>query len=245
MEIKLAGRRDERMDIAFEVKKESVTAEGDFEGYGSMFGGAPDSGGDIIAPGCFAKTLKARGRNGNGIALLWSHDSRAPIGVWRSLQEDEKGLFCQGTIHPRAKPDGIPVLDIMRMGGIKGLSIGYQTVLAENDDKKKTRTLKEVELWEISPVTFPMSTRATIMSVKNIMEAKTPRELEDALREADMPREAAKYLVKLCKAGLRDAGGAGSTSEWQTVLADLRRVNEKVGADLTAEAIREAAAFNF
>jgi HK97 family phage prohead protease len=179
--------------------------------------------------------------------LLWSHDSRAPIGVWRNLQEDEKGLFCQGTIHPKAMPDGIPVLDIMRMGGIRGLSIGYRAVTADTDEKKKIRTLKEVDLWEISPVTFPMNARASITSVKGILEAKTPRELEDALREADMPREAAKYLVRLCKAGLREAGSQvrGDGREWNALADELKKINEQLGADLTAATIRDAAVVNF
>jgi uncharacterized protein len=244
MEIKMA-RHNETIDIGFEVKKETVTAEGDFEGYGSTFGGAPDSGGDIIAKGCFAKTLKNKGRNGNGIALLWSHDSRAPIGVWRNIQEDDKGLFCQGTIHPKAQPDGIPVLDIMRMGGIRGLSIGYNTVKSSTDEKKKVRTLEEVDLWEISPVTFPMNTRASITAVKNIYEARTPRELEDALREADMPRDLAKYLVKLCKPGLRDAGGTTGGQDMNAMLRALRDVNQKLEADLTVEGIRRAIETNF
>ena len=244
MEIKRAVR-DEIMDFGFEVKRDTISAEGEFEGYASTFGGAPDSGGDIIAKGCFAKTLKNKGRQGAGIAMLWSHDSRAPVGAWKLLQEDEKGLFVKGQVHPNAKPDGIPVLDIMRMGGIKGLSIGYSTVLSDIDDKKKIRTLKEVELWEVSLVTFPMNTRASITSVKGILEAKTPRELEGALREAGMPHEASKYLVKLCKAGLREAGGQGSTREWSSVLAELRKVNEKVGADLTVAELRKAAEVNF
>jgi len=227
MEIKMA-MRNEIMDIGFEVKKDSVTAEGDFEGYGSTFGGMPDSGGDVIAKGCFTKTLKNKGRNGNGIALLWSHDARAPIGVWRNIQEDEKGLFCQGTIHPKSQPDGIPVLDIMRMGGIRGLSIGYSTIQYDMDDKRKIRTLKEAELWEISPVTFPMNTRASITSVKEILGAKTPRELERSLRDAGIDHEVSKYLVALCKSGLRDAGrpsNVDSGQDWQLVLDELKKAN--------------------
>lgn len=239
-----AARCDEILDFGFELKKESVGTDGMFEGYASTFGGDPDKGGDIVAKGCFAETLKKNG-DGNGIAMLWSHDARMPIGAWQNFLEDEKGLFCKGMVHPKAAPEGVPVLDLLRMGGIKGLSIGYKTIQATRDEKKNTRTLQKVDLLEVSLVTFPMNTRASVTSVKGILEAKTPRELEGALREAGIDHQVSKYLVKLCKSGLRDAGGQGSGREWQSVLSELKKVNEKVGADLTVETIRHAVAVNF
>lgn len=232
MEIKMA-RADERMDFGFELKKEDVSANGVFEGYASTFGGPPDRGGDVVAKGCFTRTLKDKGAS--GIAMLWSHDTRAPIGVWTEFREDEKGLFCKGQVEPTAAPDGIPVYKLMRMGGIKGLSIGYKTITADRDETKGIRTLKEVELYEVSPVTFPMNVRAGVTAVKGIFEARTSRELERALRDAELPVDAAKYLVKLCTPGLRDAGacaGATGSQELDGILAALRETNNKVEADL-------------
>lgn len=245
MEYKQAGRRDEVLDFAAEIKGDDVNANGYFKGYASTFGGEKDSGGDIVAKGCFTRTLKQKGRGGNGIALLWSHDAKSPLGVWQNISEDEKGLYVEGQVEPTAAPGGIPVYKIMKQGGIKGLSIGYNTVKATQDEKKGARILHDVDLWEISLVTFPMNTRASVTSVKNIFEARTERELEDALREADMPRDAAKYLVSLCKPGLRDAGGrghkAGRGAEMAAVLRALRQIN----TDLTVGAIRHAVNENF
>lgn len=246
-EFKQASRRDEVLDFAAEIKAEDVHLNGVFKGYASTFGGEKDSGGDIIAKGCFTRTLKQKGRNGNGIAMLWSHDAKCPIGVWNVIAEDEKGLYVEGQVEPTAAPGGIPVYPIMKKGGIKGLSIGYNTVKAVTDEKKNARILQDVDLWEISLVTFPMNTHSTITGVKNIFEARTERELEDALREANMSRDAAKYLVRLCKEGLRDAGarthadaGAGS-GDWEAVAEQLRQIN----ADLTVGAIKHAVAENF
>ena len=242
MEYKMAQRRDEIMDFGFELKKDSVTPDGYFEGYASTFGGEPDKGGDVVAKGCFTETLKKSG-GGSAVAMLWSHDTRQPIGVWHSFLEDEKGLFCKGMVHPDARPEGIPVHGIMRMGGIKGLSMGYKTVEATRDEKKGVRTLHRVDLLEVSPVTFPMNVHASITSVKGIFEARTPRELEDALRDADLPRDAAKYLVKLCTTGLRDAdGGAQAVGDGMKAMLDaLRDVNKKLSGDLV-DAARHAAA---
>lgn len=228
---KFARRGDETLSFSLEIKTDDVNVDGHFKGYASTFGGPADSGGDVIATGCFAKTLKSNGRNGNGIALLWSHDARAPIGIWTSLQEDKKGLYVEGCVEPTAMPDGIPVHKIMRMGGIKGLSIGYSTVLSDMDEKKRVRTIKEAELWEISLVTFPMNTRASVTSVKEILGAKTPRELERSLRDAGIDHEVSKYLVALCKSGLRDAGRQqhiDSGQDWQAVLDELKKANAAI-----------------
>lgn len=245
MQYKMGQRGDEIMDFGFELKKESVSTDGLFEGYASTFGGAPDRGGDVVAKGCFAETLKEKGVGGQNIAMLWSHDTRMPIGAWHTFMEDEKGLFCKGMVSPNAKPDGVPVLDLLRMGGIKGLSIGYQTIEADRDDTKKIRTLKKVKLYEVSLVTFPMNTRASVTSVKSIFEAKTPRQLEDALRDADLPRDAAKYLVKLCTTGLRDAGSTSGGREANALLAALKDMNSKLETDLTVTSIRQAVQQNF
>lgn len=244
METKMAAAR-ETLDFGFEVKADSVDAKGFFEGYGSTFGGAPDSGNDIVARGAFARTLKNKGRNGTGIAMLWSHDPRLPIGVWHSIVEDEKGLFCKGQVHPDARPEGVPVLELMRMGSIRGLSIGYQAVKAVKDEKSGARMLQDVDLWEISPVTFPMNTRAGITGVKQILDARTPRELERSLRDAGIDHEVSKYLVKLCKAGLREAGGRAAVvtaDSMSALVAELRATNQSISSQLAVTNILEKVA---
>lgn len=229
MERKFAQAGREHLDFGFELKQDSVTPNGFFEGYASTFGNV-DRGNDIAVKGCFAKTIKTKGAA--GVAMLWSHDTRAPIGVWHHFEEDEKGLYCKGQVEPSAAPDGIPVYKLMRMGGIKGLSIGYKAVNADRDEVKGIRMLKEVELFEVSPVTFPMNVRAGVTSVKSIFDARTPRELERALRDAELPVDAAKYIVKLCTKGLREAGPedrqATGSQELDGILAALRSANEQV-----------------
>jgi HK97 family phage prohead protease len=239
MERKMVSNKDEVLDFGFEIKKEDVTPDGFFKGYGSTFGGPPDSGNDIIAPGCFRKTIKDNGRNGNGIAMLWSHDTKCPIGTWQVIREDDKGLYVEGICEPDAMPGGVPVLKLMRSGGIKGLSIGYNTKSYSMDETKKVRTLKEVDLWEISPVTFPMNNRAKITSVKAIRDARTARELEQALRDAGVPIDEAKYLTGLLKSGLRDAGGLGA-GEMNDILQELKKVNQQMQMDEISNAIRNS-----
>jgi len=199
----------------FNIKADSIMDDGTFEGYASVFGGNPDSYGDIIAPGAFGKTLVRGGRNRNGIGMLWYHDVKEPIGVWLSIIQDEKGLKVRGQLNldvQRARE----IHSLMKQGAIKGLSIGWdflkdtrgkiiEGTYEWKDQANNIRLLKQVELWEISPVTFPAKVNANITKVKSVMEATTSRELEDALRESGLSKAAAQYMIKLCKASLRES----------------------------------------
>lgn len=197
---------NERKDFPFEIKSDDLEASGIFKGYASMFGGEPDSYGDVIMQGAYTDTLSKGGRNGYGVAMLWQHDPSKPLGVWTRLEENKKGLQVEGQLAINTQL-GKEAYELMKMGAVRGLSIGYQVNKDgfEIDDKKKIRKLKSVDLWEISPVTFPASTRAQITGVKAILEnAKTERQLEEALRDAGLTIGAAKYIVGLCKPSLVD-----------------------------------------
>jgi HK97 family phage prohead protease len=98
--------------------------------------------------------------------MLFQHDPATPIGVWREVREDRRGLFVSGRLMPevaRARE----VLALMRAGAIDGLSIGFRTVRGRTDAKTGVRSLIEVDLWEVSVVTFPMLPAARISAVKS------------------------------------------------------------------------------
>lgn len=176
---------------------------GTVEGYASMFG-LMDKGGDIVMPGAFKASLSDWRKRKAAPPMLWNHDPDMPIGVWPEISEDEKGLKVKGTLLldvPQAKT----VRALMMGGAVKGLSIGYVTKEAEIDRQTGARRLKKVDLWEISPVTFPMLPEA-YASVK--MSNFDPRELENALREAGLSRaDAVKAVGVLRKTLQRDVGG--------------------------------------
>jgi hypothetical protein len=132
--------------------------EGWISGYASLFGAA-DLYGDVVEPGAFARTLAERGAG--GVRLLWQHDPKEPIGVWERLHEDARGLRAEGRLAlevARARE----AWALLRAGAIAGLSIGYNTVAAEHDPETGHRRLIEVDLWEVSLVTFPACPGATI-----------------------------------------------------------------------------------
>jgi len=135
----------------------AIDAQGRFAGYASIFNRL-DAGGDIVQPGAFAKSLqKRRGR----IRLLFQHDPKEPVGIWENLVEDGHGLFAAGRLVP-----GVPRAEALRRlignGALDGLSIGFRTVRASREPGRGHRRLIEIDLYEISIVTFPMMEEARI-----------------------------------------------------------------------------------
>jgi HK97 family phage prohead protease len=125
--------------------------DGHFTGYASLFG-VPDLGRDVVMPGAFAASLARRGPA--GVRLLFQHDPAEPIGRWLTLREDARGLRAEGQLNldvQRARE----VDALMRQGGLDGLSIGFRTLLAR-PGAGGARRLHQVDLWEISLVTFPL-----------------------------------------------------------------------------------------
>ena len=134
-----------------------IDAEGRFAGYASVFNRL-DSGGDIVLPGAFAKSLaKRRGR----IRLLFQHDPKEPVGIWETIAEDSHGLFVTGRLVP-----GVPRSDALRRlienRALDGLSIGFRTVKASREAGTGHRRLSEIDLYEFSIGTFPMMEDARI-----------------------------------------------------------------------------------
>jgi HK97 family phage prohead protease len=149
----------------------SVEADGTFSGYASLFG-KTDLGRDVVMPGAFRASLGKRGAA--GVKMLFQHDPNQPIGVWTEIREDGTGLFVKGRLTAdvaRARE----VLALMRAGALDGLSIGYRTVRGQTDAKTGVRRLMEVDLWEISVVTFPMLPDARVSSVKALQLAAAIR----------------------------------------------------------------------
>jgi hypothetical protein len=145
-----------------------------FEGYASLFGVA-DSAGDVVAPGAFARSLRDISR----IRLLYQHVASEPIGVWEQMIEDSTGLYVRGRILTDLER-GRDVLALLREGALDGLSIGFRTVRAQRNAVTKQRTLLEVELWEVSVVTFPLlkGSHVTAIGKKNEVAREIRRAAE-------------------------------------------------------------------
>ncbi len=144
--------------------KGRVDGNGMFCGYASLFN-VRDQGGDIVLPGAFARSLRRKGVR--GIRMLHQHDPAQPVGVWHEILEDDRGLFVRGRL-AMGTARGRELAELVRIGALDGLSIGFRTVVAGRDPARRARLLKAVDLWEISLVTFPMMPGARIGGLRDV-----------------------------------------------------------------------------
>jgi len=133
----------------------------EFEGYASLFG-VPDGAGDVVAPGAFAKSLKARGVA--RVRMLYQHFAHEPIGAWQEIREDARGLYVRGRLVTDIER-GRDVRALLEQGALNGLSIGFKTQRARRDRASGLRVLQEIELWEISVVTFPLLEGSSVTAI--------------------------------------------------------------------------------
>lgn len=137
----------------------TVTDGTTVQGYASLFG-KTDQGGDIVLRGAYGASLKRLVERKEKVKMLWQHDPLQPIGVWDEVTEDATGLWVKGRILTEVER-GREAAALLAAGAIDGLSIGYRTVKSERDGKGQ-RLLSELELWEVSLVTFPMLREARV-----------------------------------------------------------------------------------
>jgi HK97 family phage prohead protease len=137
----------------------TVTDGAVVEGYASLFG-RRDQGGDVVQAGAYGRSLAALAAQGRRVKMLWQHDATQPIGVWDEVREDAIGLYVKGRVLTEVAR-GREAAALLEAGAIDGLSIGYRTVRADRDGKGQ-RLLQDVELWEVSLVTFPMQVEARV-----------------------------------------------------------------------------------
>jgi HK97 family phage prohead protease len=140
-----------------------LSEDGTFVGYASLFG-VTDLAHDVVEPGAFAASLRRRGAD--GVKMLWHHEPAEPIGRWLSIREDSRGLLVRGKLIEDVAR-GREALALVRAGVVDGLSIGFRTVKGVRERASGLRRLAEIDLWEISLVTFPMLPSARVSAVKS------------------------------------------------------------------------------
>jgi uncharacterized protein len=150
-------------------------------GYASLFGAA-DQGGDVVQKGAYGGSLARLAKARSGVKMLWQHDPSRPIGVWDEVHEDERGLYVKGRLLLEVQAAREAHV-LLQAGAIDGLSIGYRTLRAEKSAGGQ-RLLYEIELWEVSLVTFPMLPEARVEADPSDAEADLAQALAETFREA-------------------------------------------------------------
>ena len=162
---------------------------GYYKGYASTFGNI-DRTRDVIAPGAFKRCLD----NGRKVKMCWQHDMSTPIGSFPTMKEDEYGLYVEGRINLGTNM-GREAYALLKAGDLDSMSIGFMVDDYDIDDKTGVRTIKEIDLWEISIVTEPANTMAMVTAVKSLESAESYAEIERIMRTKGFSRKEATATV--------------------------------------------------
>lgn len=160
--------------IHHEIK--SNDQEGFISGYASVFGHLDDQG-DRVIQGAFTASLKNIQENDKWPKMLWQHDPKEPIGQWTKILQDEQGLYVEGKLLMDVQK-GREAYALIKAGVIDGLSIGYRVIEAHKSQFAGERLLSQLDLIEVSLVTFAANKKAKIQDIKehlNLYSSQTHR----------------------------------------------------------------------
>lgn len=216
----------ERKIFKFEVKSVDEE-EGILEGYGSTFDTVPDAYGDIVDPGAFSKTIK---ENADNIVSLFNHNIDQPIGK-PELQEDKHGLLTKIQLVKGVQKADETLL-LAKAGVIKKFSIGFDTIKSEVI--KGIRHLKELKLYDVSPVVFAANPNAGITGIKSDLDMllKSGRVLSSTNRSK--VENALNALQALLEAADDEKEPSKDTpvSEELKEAADIEGILSSIGAEM-------------
>lgn len=199
-------RQHEIKNMAFELK---ALKNRQFEGYGSVFGNV-DYGGDVVLPGAFARTLADHKDRDVMPQMFWMHQMDKVPGKWIEMEEDDKGLYVKGEFVNT--PLGDEIHTLVQQKAVRGLSIGFVTT-DRGYDKEGNRLIKEVDLWEVSPVSLAMNPLAAVTASKSRLsrdfeyvpeQHEFKRQLEEHLCDIGCNRRVAMRLISNMFKGLKD-----------------------------------------
>lgn len=209
---------EKQLHVPFETK--SLDEGGSFSGYASVFG-VQDMDGDVIVKGAFSATLQRARESGRMPKMLWQHNPSQIIGKFTEMSEDDRGLFVKGSLILDVA-QGREAYALMKAGVLDGMSVGFN--IREGTRGTSGRVIDEVDLWEVSLVTWGANPEALISNVK---ARKSIREFEAFLREAGFTRTEAKGIAaKGFKAieGQREVDG--DEPEWDALIASIQKFSQ-------------------
>lgn len=210
---------------------------GEFSGYGAVFGNT-DAYGDVIEKGAFKSSLREWEDRGKYPPMLLQHgggfmsgaDDMLPVGQWTMMEENSRGLKVSGRLFAMQTERGQYIYEGLKSGALDGLSIGYRArkfVLGTKPDEPRRR-LTDVDLVEVSIVTFPANGKARVSAVKSDLTADDMRDMEAILRTKGLSRSDAVKAVSGLREWLQREAGEPEPAprdEGVAALAELLRRN--------------------
>ena len=158
---------------------------GKISGYFSTYDEEPDSYGDIVAPGAFTETIKAREATGHPFPLCFNHNMDAVIGTVDSIEDTEKGPLITASFLNTEKAQ--EVREMVKSGGVFQFSFAYEVEgweepTEEQKAKGITNVLTKVDLYEVSVVVVPANQNAVVTDIKS--GKRNSKKDADAIKQA-------------------------------------------------------------
>lgn len=216
---------DKKTAPILEIK--SLKDTGEFEGYGSTFGGEPDAYGDVVADGAYADSLASHKARGTMPKLFWQHNADEPIGKWLDAKEDDHGLLMHGKLNMDVQR-GREAHALLKAGDIDGLSIGYRIKEYSVDTETNVWTLEKLDLVEVSIVSVGANENAVVQSIK---AAKAAHDMMERLKAGD------RLTEREFETWLKGLGFTNSQAE-RTARIHLKGLGEPANADEALEFYR-------
>ena len=177
-----------------ETKLADDASTGEFDGYASVFN-HQDAHGDLVKPGAFADSLAAIKNSGRTLPMYANHGAAMggdplPVGVWKDVSEDDRGLKVRGQIAALDSDHGKRIYGLVKAGALGGISIGYRVpnggaTYGEKAGEPK-RTLHKIDLSEMSLVDDPSNSLSRVASLKTAGVSATDRDAAAASIAAAM-----------------------------------------------------------
>jgi uncharacterized protein len=160
-------QENEQRVIAYSNLELRATGKGNtLTGYAAIFDSPsePLPYTEYVRRGAFQKTLK----DGADVRLLIDHTG-VPLARTKSgtlyLEEDERGLMVEANLDP-SNPDSARVISAMKRGDMSQMSFAFRAIKDAWDENRSTRELREVQLYDVSVVTFP-AYEDTVAEIRN------------------------------------------------------------------------------
>ena len=151
--------------FAVPLRLKTIDTEGTISGYASTFGSI-DHHKEVIEKNAFKRTLQEWQSKDKLPKMLWQHNVVEPIGVWESIEEDSVGLKVSGRLLLDVQK-GKEAHALLKSGAVDGLSIGFRVAQSHVDKKRNVRVITDLDLYEISLVTYAANPEAQVNCVKS------------------------------------------------------------------------------
>lgn len=165
-----------------EVRFATDEEAGTFEGYAAIFNEPVEAYNEIVKPGAFKRTLGEHRKRKSMPAMFWNHNSDEPIGVWMTIEEDERGLKVSGRL-VTTTTRGREIFELLKASAVAGLSIGFR-VRNSKRGEGGYRELLDIELVEISLTSIPAAVNAKVTSFRNAATPASTAAFVSAVRRA-------------------------------------------------------------